>query len=74
MNTIQKTILYPIVITGIIIFITSLNWILTKFFSIVFSVTIEEVAISPMLLLYIASYVGSLYMMVVCCQYIDEKL
>jgi hypothetical protein len=74
MNTLQKTFLYPTIITGIIIFITCLNWILTKFFSIIFSISIEEAAISPMILLYVTSAVGCLYMIVICCQYIDEKL
>ena len=74
MNTIQKTLLYPIVATAIIILVTCLNWLLTAFFSFVFDTTLNDVACSPMVLVYLVSSLGTLYMIVNCFQYIDEKL
>ena len=74
MNNLQKTILYPIVSTGVIILITCLDWFLTAFFSIIFDTTLANVAYSPMMFIYIISGIVTLYMIIFCCQYIDEKL
>ena len=74
MNPLKKLLLYPIAITGIIILITCLNWVLTAFFSVIFSTTIASVALSPMIVIYILSGIGTLYLTVYYCQYIDEEL
>jgi uncharacterized membrane protein YuzA (DUF378 family) len=74
LNTIQKTFLYPTMITLIIMLITLLNWLLTAFFSLVFKTTITNVALSPIILIYICSGIGALYLCVNCSLYIDEEL
>ena len=74
MNTLQKTMLYPIAGLIIIVLMTSLNWLLTAFFSVIFDTTINNIACSPMVILYAASFIGTIYMVVNCCIYIDEKL
>ena len=74
MNTLQKTMLYPIAGLIIIVLMTSLNWLLTAFFSIIFDTTINNVACSPIVIIYGASFIGTIYMVVNCCIYIDEKL
>jgi len=74
MNPLKKLLLYPIAITSIIILITCLNWVLTAFFSVIFSTTIESAALSPMIFIYVLSVIGTLYLIVSCCEYIDQKL
>lgn len=74
MNPLKKLVLYPIVITAIIALITSCNWLLTAFFALIFDTTINNVALSPIVLLYIVSGVATLYLCVLACQYIDTKL
>lgn len=74
MNTLQKIMLYPIAGFIIIILMTSMNWLLTAFFSIIFDTTINNVACSPMVILYAVSFISTTYMIVNCCMYIDDKL
>ena len=74
MNALKKTFLFPIVITAIIVVNTFLCWLLTAFFAKIFSVEIGVAAASPMVLIYIVAFVGSLYMIVYACHYIDEEL
>lgn len=74
MNPLKKLVLYPIVITAIIMLVTSCNWLLTAFFALIFDTTMNNVATSPIILLYIISGVATLYLCVTICQYIDEKL
>ena len=74
MNPLKKLVLYPIVITAIIMLVTLCNWLLTAFFALVFDTTINNVASSPIILLYIGSGVATLYLCVFACQYIDEQL
>jgi uncharacterized protein with PQ loop repeat len=74
MNALKKTFLFPIVITAIIVVNTCLCWLLTAFFAKIFSVEIGVAAVSPMVFIYIVAFVGSLYMIVYACQYIDEEL
>jgi hypothetical protein len=74
MNTIQKTLLYPIVSTGIIIIISSLNYLLTLFFVYLCNSTIDNISgNSPMILVYIVSFIFTIYAIINCCQYISEK-
>jgi hypothetical protein len=74
MNPLQKTFLFPIVITAIIVVNTCLCWLLTAFFAKIFSVEIAVATASPMVLIYIFALIGSIYMMVYACQYIDEEI
>ena len=74
MNPLKKLVLYPIVTTTIIMLITSCNWLLTAFFALIFDTTINNVVLSPIVLLYIVSGVATLYLCVLACQYIDEEL
>lgn len=74
MNPLKKLVLYPIVTTAIIMLITLCNWLLTAFFALIFDTTINNVALSPIILLYIVSSVATLYLCVSACEYIDEKL
>lgn len=74
MNPLKKLVLYPIVITAIIILITSCNLLLTAFFALIFDTTINNVALSPIILLYVVSGVAIMHLCVSACQYIDEKL
>jgi len=74
MNPLKKLVLYPIVITAIIMLVTLCNWLLTAFFALVFDTTIDNVASSPIILLYIVSSVAILYLCVSACQYIDDEL
>ncbi len=74
MNTLQKTMLYPIAGLIIIILMTSMNWLLTAFFSIIFDTTINNVACSPMVIIYGISFIATMYMIVNCCIYIDNEL
>ena len=74
MNTLQKIMLYPIAGFIIIILMTSMNWLLTAFFSVIFNTTINNVACSPMVILYAVSFISTTYMIVNCCMYIDDKL
>lgn len=74
MNPLKKLVLYPIVTTAIIMLITLCNWLLTAFFALIFDTTINNVALSPIILLYIGSGVATLYLCVLACQYIDEEL
>jgi len=74
MNPLKKLVLYPIVTTAIIMLITLCNWLLTAFFALIFDTTIDNVASSPIILLYIVSGVATLYLCVFACQYIDEQL
>lgn len=74
MNTLQKIMLYPIAGFIIIILMTSMNWLLTAFFSVIFDTTINNVACSPMVILYAVSFISTTYMIVNCCMYIDDKL
>lgn len=73
MNPIKKLILYPLVITGTIILVASLNWLLTAFFALMFDVTISVAAKSPLILLYILSTIATAYLSICICQHIDEK-
>lgn len=74
MNPLKKLVLYPIVTTAIIMLITLCNWLLTAFFALIFDTTINNVALSPIILLYVVSGVSTLYLCVSACQYIDEQL
>jgi energy-converting hydrogenase Eha subunit C len=74
MNPLKKLVLYPIVTTAIIMLITLCNWLLTAFFAWIFDTTINNVALSPIILLYIVSSVATLYLCVLACEYIDEQL
>lgn len=74
MNPLKKLALYPIVLTAIIILIASCNWLITAFFALIFDTTMNNVACSPIILLYMASGIATLYLCVSACQYIDEKL
>ena len=70
----KKIILYPIVVTVIIILVIACNWCITAFLALVFQTTISNVALSPIILFYVVSGVASLYLSVSACQYIDENL
>lgn len=70
----KKLILYPIVATAMIILIIACNWCITAFIALVFQTTISNVALSPIILLYIGSGVATLYLCVNVCEYIDENL
>ena len=74
MNPLKKLVLYPIVTTAIIMLITLCNWLLTAFFALIFDTTINNVALSPIILLYIVSSVATLYLCVLACEYIYEEL
>ena len=74
MNPLKKLVLYPIVTTAIIMLITLCNWLLTAFFALIFDTTINNVALSPIILLYVVSSIATLYLCVSACQYIDEEL
>lgn len=74
MNPLKKLALYPIVLTAIIILIASCNWLITAFFALLFNTTINNVATSPIILLYMGSGIATLYLCVSACQYIDDKL
>lgn len=74
MNPLKKLVLYPIVTTAIIMLITLCNWLLTAFFALIFDTTINNVALSPIILLYIVSGIATLYLSVSACEYIDEEL
>lgn len=74
MNPLKKLVLYPIVTTAFIMLITLCNWLLTAFFALIFDTTINNVALSPIILLYIASGVATLYLCVSACEYIDIEL
>lgn len=74
MNPLKKLALYPVVITGIILLITSCNWLVTAFFALVLNTTMHNVANSPMILLYAVSIIASIYMCVSACQFIDEEI
>ncbi len=73
MNPLKKLVLYPIVTTAIIMLITLCNWLLTAFFALIFDTTINNVALSPIVLLYAGSGLATLYLCVSACQYIDEE-
>ncbi len=70
----KKIILYPIVVTAIIILGIACNWCITAFLALVFQTTINDVAFSPIIVFYIVSGVATLYLSVSACQYIDEKI
>ncbi len=74
MNPLKKLVLYPIVTTAIIMLITLCNWLLTAFFALIFDTTINNVALSPIILLYVGSGVATLYLCVSACEYIDIEL
>ena len=74
MNPLKKLVLYPIVTTAIIMLITLCNWLLTAFFALIFDTTINNVALSPIILLYIVSGVATFYLCVLACEYIDTEL
>lgn len=74
MNPLKKLVLYPIVTTAIIMLVTLCNWLLTAFFALVFDTTINNVASSPIVLLYVGSGVATLYLCVSACDYIDDNL
>jgi hypothetical protein len=74
MNKLKKTFILPILAVSIIILMTSLMWLLTAFFSLIFQCTIAEVAASPMILIYIFFTIGTIYMILESFKYVDEKL
>jgi len=74
MNTLKKIMLYPIAGFIIIVLMTSMNWLLTAFFSIIFDTTINNIACSPMVIIYGISFIATMYMIVNCCIYIDNEL
>ena len=74
MKPLEKLVLYPIVVTAIIMLITACNWLLTAFFALIFDTTMNNVASSPIILLYVVSSVATLYLCVLACQHIDSEL
>lgn len=70
----KKLILYPICITAIILLIILCDWLITAVLSLVFQTTIANVALSPIIFLYIVSGIGSIYLCAHCCEWIDENL
>ena len=74
MNPLKKLVLYPIVITAIIMLITLCNWLLAAFFALIFDTTLNNVVSSPIVLLYVGSGVATLYLCGLACQYIDTEL
>jgi hypothetical protein len=74
MNTIQKTFLYPIISLAIIVLMVSINWLLTAFLSVIFNSTINDVAASPIILIYVLSFIATVFMIINCCEYIDRQL
>ena len=74
MNPLKKLVLYPVVITAFIMLVALCNWLLTAFFAWIFDTTMNNVALSPFVLLYVVSGFSTLYLCVTACKYIDEKL
>ncbi len=74
MNKLTKIFLYPVISTVIILLITSLNWLITKFFSIILNVTMGEIVRSPIFIIYIVSFFTTVYMIISCCEYIEREL
>lgn len=74
MNPLKKLFLYPIVTTAIIMLVALCNWLLTAFFAWIFDTTINDVAFSPIILLYVGSGINAIYLCIVACKYIDEEL
>lgn len=74
MNPLKKLVLYPIVVTAIIMLVTLCNWLLTAFFALIFDTTINNVVLSPIVILYVGSGVATLYLCVTACQYIAPEL
>lgn len=72
MNPLKKLMLYPVVVTAVIILITLCNWLITAFFALVFDTTMNVVALSPIIVLYVGSGIATLFLCVTACQYIDE--
>lgn len=70
----KKIILYPIVVTAIIILVITCNWCVTAFLALILQVSISNVALSPIVILYLISGVSTLYLSVSACQHIYENL
>ncbi|HEY8362195.1 MAG TPA: hypothetical protein VIK77_04855 [Tissierellaceae bacterium] len=74
MHPLKKLFLYPIAITAIIVLVTLCNWLLTAFFAWIFDTTMDNVASSPFVLIYIISTLSTLYLCIYACKYVDEDL
>jgi hypothetical protein len=74
MSTIKKMMLMPIVVVFNIILNVSLMWLLTFFLAYVFDTTINSVACSPMIIIYVIGVVGIIASTIHILQYIDTKM
>lgn len=72
MNPLKKLVLYPVVVTAIIMLVTLCNWLLTAFFALIFDTTIHHIALGPIILLYIGSGIATFYLCITACHYIDS--
>lgn len=70
----KKIILYPIVVTIIIILVIACNWCITAFLALIFQTTISNIACSPFVLLYLVSIFATIYLCVNACEHINENL
>lgn len=70
----KKVVLYPLAVTAIIIVVIACNWCITAFLALVLETTRENVACSPIIVLYIISLFGIIFLSTKACEEIDCKL
>jgi hypothetical protein len=74
MNKLKKLFIYPIVAIALIMLNVILCWGLTEFLAWLFIVEPIDIVQSPMMLVYIITFIGTIYQILCAFQYIDEEL
>jgi hypothetical protein len=74
MNKLTKLFIYPIVAIALIMLNVILCWGLTEFLAWLFIVKPIDIVQSPMMLVYIITFIGTIYQIVCAFQYIDKEL
>ena len=74
MNKLKKLFIYPVIAMALIMLNVILSWGLTEFLAWLFIVEPIDIIQSPMMLVYLATFIGTGYQIICAFQYIDEEL
>ena len=74
MNKLKILFIYPVIAMALIMLNVILSWGLTEFLAWLFIVEPIDIIQSPMMLVYLATFIGTGYQIICAFQYIDEEL
>lgn len=73
MNKLTKLFLYPLIVFSITVAVVFLSWTLTAILALAINCTMAEIALSPMIMVYVAIFIALIYLIVEACIQIDNN-